>query len=51
MKLFPANVCCLMLPLVNVFRNREIEFGFSLGDIKTVFKGFQLRSVYEHKRA
>ncbi|MFA6944277.1 MAG: recombinase family protein [Pedobacter sp.] len=31
-----------LLPLVNAFKNREIEFGFSLQNIQTVFETFQL---------
>jgi hypothetical protein len=27
-----------VLPLVDMFRNREIEFGFSLGNMKTMFE-------------
>lgn len=30
------------LPLVNAFKNREIEFGFSLQNIQTVFETFNL---------
>lgn len=35
-----------MLPLVNAFRNREIEFGFSLQNIQTVFETFQIQPAY-----
>lgn len=31
------------LPLLNMFRNRELEFGFSLQNIKTVFEAFQIQ--------
>lgn len=33
------------LPLVNAFRNREIEFGFSLQNIQTVFDTFHLPAM------
>jgi DNA invertase Pin-like site-specific DNA recombinase len=32
-----------VLPLVNAFKNREIEFGFSLQNIQTVFETFNIR--------
>ncbi len=34
------------LPLINAFRNREIEFGFSLNHIQTVFDAFGLKPAY-----
>ena len=34
------------LPLLNVFRNREIEFDFSFGYIKTVLEGFDFQPIY-----
>lgn len=34
-----------LLPLVDMFRNREIEFGFSLHNIQTVFEAFKLNSI------
>lgn len=35
-----------MLPLVDMFSNREIEFGFSLQNIQTVFETFDLQPAY-----
>lgn len=35
-----------LLPLVDMFKNREIEFGFSLQNIQTVFETFKIQSVY-----
>lgn len=32
-----------LLPLVDMFRNREIEFGFSLQNIKMVFETFDIQ--------
>ncbi len=32
----------MVLPLVNAFKNREIEFGFSLQNIQTVFETFEI---------
>ncbi len=41
------------LPLVNMFKNREIEFGFSLHNIKTVFDHFTYilggREIFPHR--
>jgi len=34
------------LPLIDVFRNKEIEFGFSLQNIQTVFKNADLKLDY-----
>ncbi len=34
------------LPLVDIFKNRQIEFGFSLQNIKTVFETFQIQPAY-----
>lgn len=34
-----------MLPLVDIFRNQEIEFGFSLQNIKTVYETLQLPAL------
>lgn len=42
----PANP--LWLPLVNAFKNREIEFGFSLQNIKTLFETFQIQPAYSN---
>ena len=43
------NVACTelaeVLPLVNPFKNREIEFGFSLQNIKTVFETVGLMNI------
>lgn len=33
-----------VLPLVNAFKNREIEFGFSLQNIQTVFETFKIQT-------
>ena len=35
------------LPLVNAFKNREIEFEFSLRNIQTVFETFDLSSPFD----
>jgi len=35
----------IWLPLVNAFKNREIEFGFSLTNIQTVFDAFRLQPI------
>lgn len=34
------------LPLVDAFKNREIEFGFSLQNIQTVFETFEIQPRY-----
>lgn len=36
----------IWLPLIDAFRNKEIEFGFSLQNIQTVFETFQLQPVF-----
>ena len=36
----------IKLPLVNAFKNREIEFGFSLQNIQTVFDTFGIQPAY-----
>jgi hypothetical protein len=35
-----------LLPLVDAFRNREIEFSFSLQNIRTVFDAFDIKPAY-----
>ena len=41
-----ANKTSTWLPLVDVFRNREIEFGFSLQNIQTVFETLEIQPAY-----
>lgn len=36
----------LWLPLVDMFKNQEIEFGFSLANIQTVFQTFEIQPSY-----
>ena len=43
-KFAPVDPC--MLPLVDAFKNREIEFGFSLQNIQTVFETFGIQPAY-----
>jgi len=33
-------------PLVDIFRNREIEFGFSIKNIQTVFDSFKIQLAF-----
>ncbi len=35
-----------VLPLVDMFRNHKIEFGFSLQNIQTIFETFQLQPAF-----
>lgn len=35
-----------VLPLVNIFKNRQIEFGFSFQNIKTVFETFRVTTSF-----
>lgn len=41
-----ASIRTPWLPLVDMFRNREIEFEFSLRNIQTVFETFQIKPAY-----
>ena len=41
-----ATGCTRLVPLVDMFSNREIEFGFSLQNIQTVFETFDIQPAY-----
>lgn len=36
----------MLLPLVDMFRNREIEFGVNLTNIKTLFETYHVQPVF-----
>ena len=41
-----VRIRTLWLALVNIFKDRKIEFGFSLQNIQTVFETFQLQPAF-----